>query len=191
MTLRRGFRTYAEEVAREIRSEMGLVPADRLDLRALAERRGIRTLSADELIDKERLIDLERMQAFAFSACTFDINGMKVIVVNPLRSPARQASDIAHELSHLLLKHELTEVREIAGVTFRTCRSDQEEEATTLGGTLLLPRPLLMRAVGRGMSVESIAKTYGVTSEMARFRFNTTGVSTQLHRARARRMSSV
>lgn len=104
-----------------------------------------------------------------------------------LRSETRQTSDIAHELAHLILEHDMTEVREIAGVPFRTCRSDQEEEATTLGGTLLLPRPLLIRAVSRGMTVEQIAKTYGVTVEMARFRYNTTGVAKQFARARASR----
>jgi Zn-dependent peptidase ImmA (M78 family) len=184
MTLRRGFRTEAERIAREVRQEIGLSSADPLDLPALAERRGVRVISADRLVDIERLHELERIQAFAFSACTFDIDGVKVIVVSPLRSPARQTSDIAHEFSHLLLSHEMTEVREIAGVPFRTCRSDQEEEATTLGGTLLLPRPLLMRAASRGMNIERIARTYGVTIEMARFRYNTTGVAKQLQRAR-------
>jgi Zn-dependent peptidase ImmA (M78 family) len=79
----------------------------------------------------------------------------------------------------------MTEVREIAGVPFRTCRSDQEEEATTLGGTLLLPRPLLLRAVKHGMGIAEIAKKYGVTVEMARFPFNTIGVAKQLRRAAA------
>jgi Zn-dependent peptidase ImmA (M78 family) len=104
---------------------------------------------------------------------------------NPLRSQPRQRSDVAHELSHLLLKHDLTEVREVAGVPFRTCRADQEEEATTLGGTLLLPRPLVVHAVGQNMSIEYIARRYGVTEEMARFRVNTTGAIRQIDRRRS------
>ncbi len=39
----------------------------------------------------------------------------------------------AHELPHVLLRHELT--GKLPGLPFRTCRPDQEE-ATTLGGTL-------------------------------------------------------
>jgi Zn-dependent peptidase ImmA (M78 family) len=70
---------------------------------------------------------------------------------------------------------------------FRTCRPDQEEEATTLGGALLLPRPLLLRAAARGMGVDDIARKYAVTPEMARFRLNTTGVAYQIDRARATR----
>lgn len=80
----------------------------------------------------------------------------------------------------------MTEVREIAGVPFRTCRSDQEQEATTLGGTLMLPRPLLLHAVRQGMDIPAIAKAYNVTVEMARFRYNTTGVAKQVRRAAGR-----
>jgi hypothetical protein len=49
---------------------------------------------------------LERIQAFAFSACTLDIRRIKVIMFNPLRSHARTQSDIAHEVSHLLQRRE-------------------------------------------------------------------------------------
>jgi Zn-dependent peptidase ImmA (M78 family) len=60
----------------------------------------------------------------------------------------------------------------VAGVPFRTCLPDQEEEATALGGTLLLPRPLLLRAARNGWDVDEVARRYGVTVEMARFRMN-------------------
>ena len=73
-------------------------------------------------------------------------------------------------------------------VPFRTCRADQEEEATTLGGTLLLPRKMLLGAASRGMSAQDVATEYGVTLEMARFRLNTTGVPRQVERARSRRV---
>ena len=144
-------------------------------------------MSAGYLVEGNRLAELERIQAFPLSACTFEIDGRSVIVYNPIRSEPRRRSDIAHELSHLLLEHDLTEIREVAGVPFRTCRADQEEEATNLGGTLLLPRPLLLRAVARGMGPDEVAADYGVTIEMARFRLNTTGVARQVERARARR----
>jgi Zn-dependent peptidase ImmA (M78 family) len=104
------------------------------------------------------------------------------IVVNPLRTRARMASDIAHEVSHLMLEHDLTEIREVDGVPFRTCRPDEEEQATALGGTLLLPRPLLMQAAMRGEGPDAIADRYGVTLEMARYQYNTTGVGRQASR---------
>jgi Zn-dependent peptidase ImmA (M78 family) len=187
VTLRRGFLAESEREAKRIRAELGLGPGEPVDVSQIAKHLGIRVIAADELIDAARLHDLERVQAFAFSACTFDIDGTKVIVVNPLRTPARRASDIAHELAHLLLAHQLDEIRSVGGVPFRTCRPDQEEEASNLGGTLLLPRPLLLSAVRRGLDDQAIAAQYDVTTEMARFRVNRTGVRRQLRSTRQRR----
>jgi Zn-dependent peptidase ImmA (M78 family) len=187
VTLRRGFLAEAEREAKRIRAELGLGPVEPVDVFQTAKHLGIRVIAADELIDLARLHDLERLQAFAFSACTFDIDGTKVIVVNPLRTRARSASDVAHELAHLLLNHQLDEIRFIADVPFRTCRPDQEEEATNLGGALLLPRPLLLSAVRRGLDEQAIATQYEVTTEMARFRINRTGVRRQLRSTRKRR----
>lgn len=187
MTLRRGFRADAERIAAALRHDVGLHEADPLPLDEAARARNVEVVSAADLVDPARLVELERIQAFAFSACTFEIDGRSVIVYNPLRTEPRRRSDVAHELSHLLLAHALTEIREVAGVPFRTCLPDQEEEATNLGGTLLLPRPLLLRAAARGMGVETVAAEYGVSLEMARFRLNTTGVARQIERARTRR----
>jgi Zn-dependent peptidase ImmA (M78 family) len=187
VTLRRGFLAEAEREAKRIRADLGLRSAEPVDVYQVAKQLDIRVIAADELIDAARLQELERLQAFAFSACTFDIGGTKVIVVNPLRTPPRRASDIAHELAHLLLAHRLDELRIVAGVPFRTCRPDQEEEATNLGGALLLPRPLLLSAIRRGLDEQAIAAQYDVTTEMARFRLNRTGVRRQLRQTSQRR----
>src|SRR6266540_2523789 len=148
-------------------SVLRLGPAEPVDVFQIAKHLGIRVIAADELIDAARLHDLERVQAFAFSACTFDIDGSKVVVVNPLRT--RHAEPATSPTS------------------CRTCRPDQEEEATNLGGTLLLPRPLLLSAVRRGLDEQAIAAQYDVTTEMARFRLNRTGIRRQVRRTRQRR----
>jgi hypothetical protein len=182
VTLPRGFKANAEREALRLRSEMGLGKADPLDMFDLAEHLGVTVVSADDLIERERLEELERLQAYSFSAATFDIHGRSIIVTNPLRQSGRLASDVAHELAHLLLEHDLTELRAIDGHAFRTCRPDEEEQATTFGGTLLLPRPLLQRAALRREGLEEIATGAGVTVDMARFRYNTTGVAKQMAR---------
>jgi len=84
--------------------------------------------------------------------------------------------------SRAAAEHDLSEVREVGGVLFRTCKPDEEEQATAFGGTLLLPRPLLMRAALRGETPPEIADACGVTVEMARYRYNTTGVARQAQR---------
>lgn len=184
MTLPRGFKADAERHAERVRHELGLAdnaPVEPADLARLA---GAVVVSAATLIDQTRLDELERIQAYAFSAATFDVAGRTFIVTNPLRSEGRLASDVAHEVAHLVLGHQLSEVREVAGMAFRTCKPDEEEQATTLGGTLLLPRPLLMAAARRGDSPTEIADRFGVTVDLARWRYNTTGVLRQVRSAR-------
>lgn len=185
MTLPRGFKAEAERTAERIRTELTLAPDAALPTEELTRYMGIRLVSAETLVDRSRLEELERLQAFAFSAVTFDIKDQKVIVTNPLRTKERMASDVAHEVSHVLLDHQLSEVREVEGVPFRTCQPAEEEQATALGGTLLLPRKLLLAAARRRLTPEGIAAEYGVTVEMARFRYNTTGVGRQARRAAA------
>lgn len=184
MTLPRGFKTEAERTAVDLRQRLGLRQTDPINLAKVALLLGARIVSAESLVPRERLEEIENIQAFAFSACTFDVKGKPVIVFNPLRTPGRQSSDIAHELSHLLLKHELSEIEYLGEIAFRTCRSDQEEQATALGATLLLPRPLMLLASKQGMPIEQIAAEYNVSIEMARFRWNTTGVARQTSYAR-------
>jgi Zn-dependent peptidase ImmA (M78 family) len=180
VTLPRGFKAAAERRAVDLRAQLGLKPYDPLDMTAVAAHLGLKVISASSLVDIARLEELERLQAFAFSAVTFEIKGKPYIVTNPIRAQGRIASDLAHEMSHILLKHELSEVSEFEGVPFRTCRPDEEEQATALGGTLLLPRPLLFNAAKSGMGPDEIARQYAVTIEMARFRYNTTGVGKQI-----------
>jgi Zn-dependent peptidase ImmA (M78 family) len=179
MTLRRGFKAEAERVAAKVREELGLSAGDPVDPRVLATHADVSVVDAAELVDRSRLEELERLQAFAFSAATFDIGGRRVIVTNPIRTPGRLNSDIAHELAHVMLKHDLSEVRKVGGVPFRTCRPDEEEEATAFGGTLLLPRPLLEQAARMRLGPDEIARKFDTTVEMARFRYNTTGVAKQ------------
>jgi len=181
MTLRRGFKAEAEREAARVRKELGLAPHDPLDPADLAHHLGVAIVDASALVDLAEIEELERLQAFAFSAATFDIEGRKIIVFSPLRPAGRRNSDIAHEIAHLMLGHDLSEVRDLNGMPFRTCRPYEEEEATVFGGTLLLPRPLLLTAARRNATVEQIASQYVVTTEMARFRYNSTGVARQVH----------
>ncbi len=182
MTLPRGFRAEAERKSVSFRKELGLKPNDSMDIESLAKKLNVKIINAENLVSRDKLEELERIQSFSFSAATFEVEGRHFIVTNPLRSSGRLSSDIAHELSHIVLNHELNEVRELEGVAFRTCRPDEEEQANALGATLLLPRPVLTSAAYKGLSPEEIAKEHNVTIEMAKYRFNSSGVAKQVKR---------
>lgn len=180
MSLPRRFKAHAEREAVRLRKEMGLPSSSPVDVTQFAEHLQMKVVSADKLVDIERLHELERIQAFAFSAATYEIEGSFFIVSNPVRGSGRLTSDIAHEVAHRVLDHPLSEVREIEGIPFRTCKPDEEEQATAFGGTLLLPRPLLTAAAYKGWGPDEIAERYKVTPDMARYRYNSTGVARQI-----------
>lgn len=189
MTLVRGFGARAERIAAQCRADAGVGELDRVDIRVVANAAGIAIANAADLIELARLEEIEHLQTYSFSACTFEVEGRKVIVYNPIRTPERTNSDIAHELSHLLLEHELSEVQNVGGVPFRTCLPDQEEEATALGAALLLPEKRVMAAARRGATVETLARSNEVTTVMAQFRWNKLGVARRLSRGQSTRTS--
>ncbi|HUY08334.1 MAG TPA: ImmA/IrrE family metallo-endopeptidase [Candidatus Dormibacteraeota bacterium] len=178
--MRRGFKAEAERVAQTIRQELGKGAADRLDAVELARHIGAEVRRADELTSLSKLRKLEEIQPGSFSACTFTIGSRVVIVFNPLASAGRTQSDIAHEVSHLLLAHQMTVIQTLGSVRFFTCDPDQEQEANWLAGCLLLPRRLLYLAARRGLDGAEIARDYHVSGTMAAFRLRSTGVVRQL-----------
>lgn len=184
--MRRGFKADAERIAERIRTEMGKRPGDPVGASDLARHLGAELRQASDLTTMAKLEGLEKLQPGSFSACTFSIGERHVIVFNPLASVGRTQSDIAHEVAHLLLGHEMKSVQTVGGISFFTCDGDEEEEANWLAACLLLPRPLLYSAVKSGLDIAGIAEAYDVSETMAAFRLRTTGVLRQLQAGRSR-----
>ena len=178
--MRRGFKAEAERMAADVRAEMGISQSVPLDSIALAKYAGADVRCADELTDVSKLEALEKIQPGAFSACTFTLDGLHVIVYSPLASPGRRQSDIAHEVAHILLEHTVKEIEQVGGLSFFTCDADEEQEANWLAGCLLLPRRLVYMANRRGLDARAIASQCGVSEQMAAFRIRATGVDRQL-----------
>lgn len=186
--MRRGFKTEAERLADRTRAQLGLQPHAHMPIRDLAAHLNIEIRSADELVDRAELDELHHLQPGALSAATFHLaDGRTVIVHNPLNDPGRTNSDVAHEVAHVLLRHDVRELQQIAGHTFFTCDPEQEEEANWLAGCLLLPRPLLLREAYAGSDPTTIAQKHNVSIPMARYRLNASGVLLQVRRAQTNR----
>lgn len=184
--MHRGFKSEAEQHAATIRTRLGCGEDEPVPLEALARDLGVRIISADTLVPLDRLRELQQLQADAFSAATFRLSdSRRVVVYNPLHSPGRTRSNQAHELAHIALAHTLRTVEKVGELSFVTCDVEQEEEADWLGGCLLLPRPLLLKAAYQGKSAAQIADENETSEAMARFRLNASGVLVQIGRARA------
>ena len=191
MALRRGFKSEAERIANRLRADLGLRAAGSVTPHRLAESLGVEIWLGDELIDRQRFEELDHIQEGAFSACTLNPTEDRIVVIlNPLSSPGRQASDLAHELSHIVLDHELSTIERLGDFAFLTCDSIQEEEASWLAGCLLLPRPLLLNEVRKRSTAEQIATKYCVSKDMASFRLRVTGVLRQVKAWDSKKRSS-
>ena len=185
MALRRGFKSEAEKISKDLRDRLGKSDSDPLSPQELAQLLGIEIRAGDELIPLDRFRELEELQPGAFSACTLKPSTERVVIVhNPLYSESRRNSDLTHEIAHILLGHELSRIEKMGDLTFRSCNPTQEQEAGWLSGSLLLPRTLLLKEVGNGEEAPGIAKKYRVSEDMARYRIRVTGVERQLARRR-------
>ena len=184
MALRRGFKSEAERIAKQVQADLGLSISESVEPELIARLLGIEVRAGDELIPRERFEELGEIQPDAFWACTLRPSPDRMVVVhNPLSPKTRQKSDIAHELAHTLLDHELSQVHRLGDVTFLSCDPVQEEEAAWLSGCLLLPRALLLAEIRRGADARDIARKNGVSERMAQYRLDVTGVERQYQAA--------
>lgn len=179
---RRGFKTDANKIANEIRSELGLGTLDRLDPHKLADWLAIPIIGLTDLrADAPAIGHLLDVETDVFSAVTVFDGTRRLIVHNDGHALTRQASNLCHELAHGLLGHPPT-----PGLDDRGCRvwdDTIEDEASWLGGILLVTEAATM-AIGRGQWTQrTAARHFGVSEPMIRFRMNSTGAIVRVQRA--------
>lgn len=176
MAVARGFKSKANRIAVGLRHQLGLPPQSPMDVRLLAEHLGILVvpLSTFSQWCATQVAQLMERDAGGFSASLISFgDGRRMIIVNDDHSPARQNSDIAHEIGHTLLAHPLEVLSSMKGC--RDFDPDLEDEANHLGGYLLVPNQAAWRIVNSGMGLESAQATYGVSRPMLNWRLNMSG----------------
>ena len=184
--MRRGFKTEANAIAREVRAELSLSHTSPLDVWRLAKHLEIPVIPLSSFHraapDAARLF-LNGGQGM-FSGVTVFRGPRRTIVFNDAHVSGRQSNDVAHELSHGLLLHTPT-----AAVDGRGCRvwdKESEAEANWLSGALLVPEEAAIHIVRRGWSNREAAAIYGVTPKMIQYRINVTAARTRVQRMRWR-----
>ncbi len=190
-TFRRGFKAWCERVASGIRTDLELDPSDPLDPRLLARHLGVALWTPRDIggLDDDYLKILLEDDADSWSAITVNINSTYAIILNPTHSLARQASDLYHELAHILLGHKAArvDISPDGELLLNTFDKSQEDEANWLAGCLLLPRPALMKIRSTDMNQAQVRQKYLASGQMLKFRLQMTGVDVQFRRSRQRR----
>ena len=103
----RGFKSWFENVAIRQRRELKLQPYDPLDARVLARHLDITVWQTEEVpgLGEEYLKILLGDGADSWSAVTISVEGKNLIILNSSHFGGRPASDLMHELSHILIGH--------------------------------------------------------------------------------------
>ena len=183
MSLPDSFKASANRVAIGLRRQLGVACQAPINVHELAAHLGISIvpLSVFKEWCAEQVTQLTKRNGGGFSASLISFgDGRRMVIVNDEHSPARQNSDIAHEIGHTLLAHPL----EVLSSTIR-CRDydpDLEEEASYLAGCLLVPNQAAWSIVETGMAMELAQTTYGVSRQMLDWRLNISGAHTQTMR---------
>jgi Zn-dependent peptidase ImmA (M78 family) len=186
---RKGFtKTLAEDIALELRDELGLNLHQRLDPYALAAHLSIDILTVSDLVDAARG-DRDHLVAGKgrgiFSAATIFIDKYKRgIILNPGHAETRKGNSICHEIGHVVLEHPPTPLPSPGAP--RSWDPEQENQADYVAGALLIPRDAAHEAGKQGKTDEEVANQFGVSLALARMRMNKTGA-----RLRAKRLADM
>jgi len=182
---RYGFKKWTDETVIGLRKELGLFASSPLCAFELCKHLGIPILEPSNVqnLPQDKLDELLGKGAKHWSAVTIPLDNENYIIIhNPSHSPARQQSNLMHEIAHILCKHKVSdEIKETGLAGFlRNFDIEQENEAEWLGSSLQLPRPALLYSLKRNMTVEEIAEHYNCSVDMVQYRINITGVKKQL-----------
>jgi len=180
---RRGLKKWCEDESLELRSELGVRPQDPIDLDKIAEKYKSKVIHPSEVpgLQPEDLDNLLNHHAGAWSAVTIASRPVSLIILNSAHSLGRMNSSLAHELSHLILDHEPSNISVSHDGLLILSNYDKicEAEADWLGGCLLLPRPALLYIKSNYKMISAAAKKYGVSTQMLTWRMNISGVNRQ------------
>jgi hypothetical protein len=155
MSLRWGFKSEANAIAREVREELGLRSHEPLDALALARHLDVPVREISDLGGSvgAAVRHLTGSGEGSFSAVTIFRGAAREVWHNDAHAPGRQASNIAHELAHALLLHPAGTVT--SGK--RDWDRGQEEEAQWLAGALLVSDEAAVLIARAGLSTPDTA----------------------------------
>lgn len=160
-----------EQHARAIRERLRLTPFDILDPWKLADAVPAHVFYLEDVVPPKLALKAYRASwdGFAFQ---FPRESILMVVLNSARPVTRQSATLMEEFSHGLLGHVPSRLQEDphTGLLRRDYNKDQEREAYDLGATILLPRDLIEREVGRGMRAYEIADERGCSSALVEYR---------------------
>ena len=186
--LRRGFKTWCENTARGYRRELNLAATAPLDPRNLARHLGIKIWTPADIpgLDEKYVHHLTVTARDSWSAATLRNGNASLIIINDGHPLTRQANSLAHEIGHVVLRHEPAKMYLTPDglMMMSDYNSIHEEEATWFAGAILVPRDALVEVIKNGVADGVAAQHFGVSVDLFVMRRRRTGVDIQISRSR-------
>jgi hypothetical protein len=181
--MRRGFKTEARQIGKQIRAELGLDEIQPLNPWRLAYHLEVPVLPLTELAGDAPscVATLTGPEQGAFSALVGFVGRQRMILHNDAHAMTRQRADICHEIAHVLLIHEPHPAAPGEPLVYD---QDQEDEAAWLGAVLLVPDSACLHSCRNSHSVGDGAKRMGVSVALMQWRLNASGAQLRVARTR-------
>ncbi|MGN7824756.1 ImmA/IrrE family metallo-endopeptidase [Chitinophaga sp. 22536] len=181
--LPRGFKSQAERLSRDYRSQMNLDDTAPLCAFRLAKHLNILVASIENLLSPNEVDILKD----SFNALWMNnVDGDKVIIHNNFHSVYRQQSNLMHEIAHIIRKHERPENIKTLRLPLNLYYYNElhEEEARYLGACLQIPREGLVQALRQRWTEAYISEHFSASPQMVKYRLYSTGVIKQVNHSR-------
>lgn len=181
-----GFKAEANRFALELRTEMDVLPEQPLCPWKLAIHLAVPILEFTKLPDCDEKLYLMRGKGKKEFSATVCYEGRKAFIVNnDVHHPKRQASNIAHELAHVLMGHPPAPPFDENGK--RDFLPAIEAEAEWLGPALLVSDTSAMHAyrlIRAGeFTLSSLSDEWDITEDVIQMRMNLVGAAKRFRRA--------
>jgi IrrE N-terminal-like domain len=186
VAFRRGFKSQCERRAVEFRRQFGVADAGPLSADRLAMELNVLVWSASDVrglsVDSKAVLADEADDSWL--ALTMRMGASHLVIHKPVHMSSRRNSIVMHELSHIILGHQLAVayILDDGSMAPGNFNQEQEDEADWLAGTLLLPRPALLSIRRRALKDHEACREYLVSLDMLKWRLRMTGVDFQLNR---------
>ena len=183
---RYGFKAEANRWANDLRDDIDLLPHEPLCPWRLSDHLCVKIYNISDLptsTEIEYLTSVKGRKEFSATVC---FSGIKAFVINnDALPPKRQASNIAHELAHVVLRHPPNELFDQNGS--RTFIKEMEDEAEWLGPALLVSEAAAVRAYGLIRSgkktIKALSDEWNITANVIQMRINVVGAKKRYIRA--------
>jgi transcriptional regulator with XRE-family HTH domain len=169
-----------EQIAERFRADLGLEPSEPLDsLKIAVEGVTVVPVGRSDHIDPQIQRRLQYDALTEWSAMSVPLDpGHEcwAVLLNDGHTKERQRVTILEEFWHILLGHKLTKIARVAEAYGRTYDKVEEHDAYYLASATLLPRAVVIDAVGQDRSSVDIAQQFGTSPELVEYRIKRLGL---------------